>query len=549
MSGFGAPARDFGDKRESDGPLTRGRARAGLVLPLVVGPEGCSAAESSSEQAQRIGDPGRAPFTRGIHATMYGGRPWTIRQYAGFGSAEETNARFRYLLDQGQTGLSVAFDLPTQMGYDSDHPIAVAEVGRVGVAIDSIDDMRRLFRDIPLDAVSTSMTINAPAAALVLLYELVAEEQGIDPAALRGTVQNDILKEYVARGTYIFPPRPSLRLAIDLVAYCGERLPGFHSMSISGYHMAEAGATAVQELAFTFGHAVAYVEAACAAGLAVDAFAPRLSFFLVARTRLLEEVAKFRAARRIWARLMRERFGARDPRSQMLRLHVQTAGVQLAAQQPHNNVVRVTLQALAAVLGGTQSLHANAYDEALGLPSEDAAQLAVRTQQILALETGLTETVDPLGGSYVIEHLTDQIEAQTLDLLAQVDAVGGAVAAIEEGFPQRLIEESAWNEQAALEDGDRVVVGVNRFTTPGDGYPAVFQAAPGVAEEQADRLRVLRVSREEAAVHAALAQLQATAQTADNVIPSMREALRNRATVGEVCEVLRGVWGTYDERR
>ena len=406
---------------------------SGIPVQVTYGP----ADLAGFDPGTALGEPGRDPFTRGIYPTMYRGRTWTMRQYAGFGSAAETNARFRYLLDHGQTGLSVAFDLPTQMGYDSDHPMAAGEVGKVGVAIDSLADMRRLFEGIPLDQVSTSMTINAPAACLLLLYQLVGEEQGVDPAALTGTVQNDVLKEYIARGTYIYPPAPSLRITTDLFAYCAEHLPRFNTISISGYHMAEAGATAVQEIAFTLSDAIAYVQAAVDAGLAVDAFAPRLAFFFVARTTLFEEAAKFRAARRIWADTMATRFGAKEPRSRMLRFHTQTAGVQLTAQQPLNNVVRVAVQGLAAVLGGTQSLHTNAYDEALALPSEAAARLALRTQQVLANETGVTDTVDPLAGSYFVERLTDEVEAAARQLMARVEELGGAVAAIERGFQKQ----------------------------------------------------------------------------------------------------------------
>jgi methylmalonyl-CoA mutase, N-terminal domain len=492
-----------------------------------------------------LGDPGHDPFTRGIYPTMYRGRVWTMRQYAGFGSAAETNARFRYLLDHGQTGLSVAFDLPTQMGYDSDHPMAAAEVGKVGVAIDSLADMRRLFEGIPLDKVSTSMTINAPASILLLLYQLVGEEQGIDPAQLTGTVQNDVLKEYIARGTYIYPPRESLRITTDLFAYCARELPRFNTISISGYHMAEAGATAVQEVAFTLSDAVAYVQAALDAGLDVDRFAPRLSFFFVARTTLFEEVAKFRAARRIWAEVMANRFGAGDPRSRMLRFHTQTAGVQLTAQQPLNNVVRVAYQALAAALGGTQSLHTNAYDEALALPSESAARLALRTQQVLANETGMTDTADPLAGSYFVERLTNEVEARARELMARVDDLGGAVAAIERGFQKREIERSAYAQLQAVEAGDKVVVGVNRYTE-GDEEPiTLLRLDPAIAEAQAKSLAEIRAQRDGGAVRAALADLHDAAEGTDNLLVPMREALRGMATVGEVCDTLRDVFGVY----
>jgi methylmalonyl-CoA mutase N-terminal domain/subunit len=492
-----------------------------------------------------LGEPGHDPFTRGIYPTMYWGRRWTMRQYAGFGSAAETNARFRYLLDHGQTGLSVAFDLPTQMGYDSDDAMAAGEVGKVGVAIDSLADMRRLFDGIPLDEVSTSMTINAPASVLLLLYQLVAEEQGVDPAKLTGTVQNDVLKEYIARGTYIYPPRESLRVTTDLFAYCARELPRFNTISISGYHMAEAGATAVQEVAFTLANAIAYVQAALDAGLDVDQFAPRLSFFFVARTTLFEEVAKFRAARRLWARLMADRFGASDPRSRMLRFHTQTAGVQLTAQQPLNNVVRVAYQALAAALGGTQSLHTNAFDEALSLPSEAAARLALRTQQVLANETGMTDTVDPLAGSYFVERLTGEVERRARELIATLDELGGAVAAIERGFQKDQIERAAYDQFRAIEGGEKVVVGVNRFTEGDEEPVSPARLDPAIAEAQAKSLAEVRAQRDAAAVHAALQDLRDAASGRDNVLVPMREALRGMATAGEVCDALRDVFGVY----
>ena len=514
---------------------------SGIPVEVVYGPE----ALAGFDPAARLGAPGEDPFTRGIYPTMYRGRRWTIRQYAGFGSAAETNARFRYLLDHGQTGLSVAFDLPTQMGYDSDHPMAAAEVGKTGVAIDSLADMRRLFEGIPLDQVSTSMTINAPAAVLLLLYQLVGEEQGVDPAALTGTVQNDVLKEYIARGTYIYPPKPSLRIVSDLFAYCAERLPRFNTISISGYHMAEAGATAVQEVAFTLSNALAYVQAALDAGLGVDDFGPRLSFFFVARTTLFEEVAKFRAARRIWADVMASRFGAANPRSRMLRFHTQTAGVQLTAQQPLNNVVRVAVQALAAVLGGTQSLHTNAFDEALALPSEAAARLALRTQQVLAAETGVTDTVDPLAGSYFVERLTDEVEARSRELMAKVDDLGGAVAAIERGFQKQEIERSAYDQLRAVEDGSRQVVGVNAHAGGEEEPVSLLRLDPAVAEAQVKSLAAVRAGRDQDAVAAALADLSDAARGSDNLLVPMREALRRMATVGEVCDALREVFGVY----
>jgi methylmalonyl-CoA mutase, N-terminal domain len=517
------------------------RTDSGIPIKPLYGPDDLA----GFDPERALGQPGRDPFTRGIYPTMYRGRPWTMRQYAGFGSASETNARFRYLLSRGQTGLSVAFDLPTQMGYDSDHPMAAAEVGRVGVSIDSLADMRRLFDGIPLDQVSTSMTINAPAAILLLLYQLVGEEQGVDPARLTGTVQNDVLKEYIARGTYIYPPRASLRITTDLFGYCAKNLPRFNTISISGYHMAEAGATAVQEVAFTLSNAIAYVQSALDAGLDVDAFAPRLSFFFVARTTLLEEVAKFRAARRMWADIMASRFGARDPRSRMLRFHTQTAGVQLTAQQPLNNVVRVAYQALAAAMGGTQSLHTNAYDEALALPSEAAAGLALRTQQVLANESGITDTVDPLAGSYFVERLTDEVEARARELIAEVDRLGGAVAAIERGFQKQEIERSAYEELLAVESGEKVVVGVNRYTEGEEEQVSLLQLDPAIAEAQAKSLAEVRAQRDAGAARAALQELRDAAAGEDNLLVPMREALDRMATVGEVCDALREVFGVY----
>jgi len=503
------------------------------------------AGDLPADLAERTGEPGRYPFTRGVYPTMYTSRPWTMRQYAGFGTAAESNARYRQLLAAGTMGLSVAFDLPTQMGYDSDHPMAAAEVGKVGVAIDSLADMRRLFEGIPLDRVSTSMTINAPAAILLLLYQLVGEEQGVDPAQLTGTVQNDVLKEYIARGTYIYPAAPSLRICTDLFAYCAEHLPRFNTISISGYHMAEAGATAVQEVAFTLSNAIAYVQAALDAGLEIDRFAPRLAFFFVARTSLLEEIAKFRAARRLWAELMGDRFGAQDPRSRMLRFHTQTAGVELTAQQPLNNVVRVALQSLAAVLGGTQSLHTNAFDEALALPSESAARLALRTQQILANEAGLTDTADPLGGSYFIERLTDEVEARVRVLMDEVEALGGAVAAIERGFQKERIEHTAYEQLRAVERGDKVVVGVNRHTEGEEEPVQLLHLDPAIAKAQAASLTAIREQRDNDVVRAALTDLHDAAEGKDNLLVPMREALRHLATLGEVCDTLREVFGVY----
>ncbi|HEY9392002.1 MAG TPA: methylmalonyl-CoA mutase family protein [Mycobacteriales bacterium] len=495
--------------------------------------------------AERLGKPGEYPFTRGVYATMYTTRPWTMRQYAGFGTATESNRRYHQLLRAGTTGLSVAFDLPTQMGFDSDDPVAHGEVGRVGVAIDSIEDMRLLFEGIPLGEVSTSMTINSPAALLLLLYQLVAEEQGVPADALSGTIQNDVLKEYIARGTYIYPPAQSLRLATDVFGYCRTEIPRWNTISISGYHMAEAGATPVQEIAFTLANGVEYVRAALSAGMAVDEFAPRLAFFFVARTTLLEEVAKFRAARRIWARIMREEFGATKPKSQMLRFHTQTAGVQLTAQQPEVNLVRVAVQALGAVLGGTQSLHTNSFDEAIALPSEKAARLALRTQQVLAYETDVTATVDPFAGSYVVEAMTDRIEADVLDLMRRVEDLGGAVAAIERGFQKAEIEESAYSVAGQIDSGERVVVGVNRFTVDDQEHYEPLRVDPAIEEQQSARLARLRADRDGAEVSRWLDALRKAASGSDNVLYPMREALRARATVGEVCNALRDVWGTY----
>jgi methylmalonyl-CoA mutase N-terminal domain/subunit len=492
-----------------------------------------------------VGRPGEYPYTRGVYPTMYTSRPWTMRQYAGFGTAAESNARYHELLAHGTAGLSVAFDLPTQMGYDSDDPIAHGEVGKVGVAIDSIDDMRELFAGIPLDRVSTSMTINAPGSVLLLLYQLVAEEHGVPGTALQGTIQNDILKEYIARGTYIFPPKPSLRLVADTFAYCRAEIPKWNTISISGYHMAEAGATPAQEIAFTLANGIEYVRAAIAAGLALDDFAPRLSFFFVARTTLLEEIAKFRAARRMWARIMRDEFGAKDPKSMMLRFHTQTAGVQLTAQQPEVNLVRVAIQALGAVAGGTQSLHTNAYDEAIALPTAKSARLALRTQQVLAYESGLTATVDPFAGSYAIEAMTDEVEAAALALIERVFSYGSAVDAIEQGFQKQEIEKSAYRIAGEIDSGERVVVGVNRFAMDEEEAYEPLRVDPAIEAAQAARLATLRSERDTDAVETALADLGKAAQGTENVLPFMREALRLRATVGEVCHTLRAVWGVY----
>jgi methylmalonyl-CoA mutase N-terminal domain/subunit len=493
--------------------------------------------------------PGEFPFTRGPYASMYRGRPWTIRQYAGFGSAEETNARFRYLLERGQTGLSTAFDLPTQLGLDSDDPRAVGEVGRTGVAIDSLADMQLLFDGIPLGEVSTSMTINAPASLLLLLYELVAEQQGVGGDRLRGTVQNDILKEYVARGNYIFPPRPSMRLTTDLFAYCAERLPGWNVISISGYHIREAGSTAVQEIAFTLANALAYCRAAVDAGLSADEFGERLSFFFNAHNHFFQEVAKFRAARRLWARLLSERLGVTNPKALALRFHAQTGGSTLTAQQPENNVVRVAIQALSAVCGGAQSIHTNGFDEALALPTERAARIALRTQQILRHEAGGTDTADPLGGAYFVEALTDELEARALDLVNRVEELGGAVAAIEEGFVQREIEEAAYRYSAQVESGERVVVGVNRFEEGEPEQIELHRLDPEIERRQLARTERVRAEREAAAAGAALAEVSRVAGTTENLLPPMREALRAWCTVGEICNVLREEWGTYDAQR
>ncbi len=518
-----------------------GVTESGAPFESVYTPEALAGWDPSVE----LGQPGEFPFTRGVYPSMYTGRPWTMRQYAGFGTAVESNERYRQLLAAGQTGLSVAFDLPTQMGYDSDDPLASGEVGKVGVAIDSIDDMAVLFNQIPMDKVSTSMTINAPAATLLLMYQLVAEQQGVPGSALTGTIQNDVLKEYIARGAYIYPPAASLRLITDIFAYCKAELPRWNTISISGYHMAEAGATPAQEVAFTLADGIEYVRAAIAAGMDVDEFAPRLAFFFVARTTLLEEVAKFRAARRMWARIMREEFGAKNPKSLMLRFHTQTAGVQLTAQQPEVNLVRVALQGLGAVLGGTQSLHTNSYDEAIALPTEKAARLALRTQQVLAYETDVTKTVDPFAGSYVVESLTDDLEEEALDLMRQVAERGGAVAAIEQGFQKSEIERSAYRIANEIDDGERVVVGVNKFTVETEEHYEPLRVNPAIEAEQAERLAVLRADRDSAEVDSALAALRAAAEGTENTLIPMKRALAARATGGEVANALREVWGQY----
>lgn len=493
----------------------------------------------------RLGFPGQYPFTRGVQPTMYRGRLWTMRQYAGFGTAQETNERFRFLLDQGQTGLSVAFDLPTQVGYDSDHPLAEGEVGKVGVAIDSLSDMETVFEGIPLDRVSTSMTINAPASILLAMYQVVGEKQGVPPEKLRGTVQNDILKEYVARGTYIFPPEPSMRLVTDIFEYCSQTIPGWNTISISGYHIREAGATAVQEVAFTLADGIAYVQAAIDKGLDVDDFAGRLSFFFCSQQNFFEEIAKFRAARRLWARIMKERFGARNPKSWMLRFHTQTAGVSLTAQQPDNNVVRTALEALAAVLGGTQSLHTNSRDEALALPTEDSVRIALRTQQIIAYESGVADSVDPLAGSYYVERLTDEIEARAMEYIAKIDDMGGAVRSIERGYLQREIQDSAYAYQKSVESKDKIVVGVNAFEVEEERPSGLLRVKPEIAEAQKKRLTELRSTRDSQAVSRALKAVEETAKGTGNMMPAVLEAVRSYATIGEITGVLRKVFGSY----
>jgi methylmalonyl-CoA mutase N-terminal domain/subunit len=501
----------------------------------------------SQQFARDLSLPGEFPFTRGIQPTMYRGRLWTMRQYAGFGSAAESNRRYRYLLAQGVSGLSVAFDLPTQVGYDSDHPLAKGEVGKVGVAIDSIEDMAALFDGIPLDEVSTSMTINATAIILLALYVAVARRHGVVPRALAGTVQNDILKEYIARGTYIYPLRASLRLVTDIFAYCAREVPNWNVISISGYHIREAGSTAAQEIAFTFANAIAYVEAAIATGLDVNTFGQRLSFFFASHNNFLEEVAKFRAARRLWARLVLERFGATNPRAQQLRFHTQTAGSTLTAQQPDNNIVRVALQALAAVLGGTQSLHCNGRDEALALPTAESARIALRTQQIIAAESGVTNTVDPAGGAYAVERMTDDIEREARDILARIEEIGGTLAAIETGFVQRAIEEAAYRAQKAVDDGGQVVVGVNRFADERPPLIEILQVDPEVERRQVERLRQLRAGRSESAWRAALDRIAASVDDGSNLVPPILAAVEARATVGEISDALRRVYGEYRE--
>lgn len=494
-----------------------------------------------------MGFPGEYPYTRGVQPNMYRGRYWTMRQYAGFATAEESNRRYRFLLDQGQTGLSVAFDLPTQIGYDSDNQVAIGEVGKVGVAIDSLWDMETLFNGIPLDQVSTSMTINAPAAILLAMYMAVAENQGVSSEKLRGTIQNDILKEYSSRGTYIFPPKPSMRIITDIFSYCVEKVPMWNTISISGYHIREAGSTAVQEVAFTLANGIAYVDAALEAGLEVDTFGPRLSFFFNAHLDFLEEIAKYRAARRLWAKIMKERFGARNPKSMMIRFHTQTAGCTLTAQQPKNNIVRVAFQALAAVLGGTQSLHTNSMDEALCLPSEEAVQIALRTQQLIANETGVADTVDPLGGSYYLETLTREIYVRAEEYIRKIDEMGGAVEAVEQGFIQREIQDSAYKYQREIEKEERVVVGVNRFQTEEEKPTNLLRVDPEVRVGQIEQLRRLKSERDDEKVKQSLAALKAGAEGKDNLMPLILDAVRAYGTLGEICDVLRGVFGEYQQ--
>ena len=499
------------------------------------------------DPSRDLGFPGEFPFARGIQPTMYRGRFWTMRQYAGFGTAEESNQRYRYLLGQGQTGLSVAFDLPTQIGYDSDDPMATGEVGKVGVAIDSIEDMLVLFDGIPLDRVTTSMTINATASILLAMYVAVGRQQGVAPGKLGGTLQNDILKEYVARGTYIFPPKPSMRLITDVFAYCRDTVPQWNTISISGYHMREAGCTAAQEIAFTLADGIAYVEAALAAGLDIDDFAGRLSFFFACHNNFLEEIAKFRAARRLWAKIMRERFEACSSRSQMLRFHTQTGGATLTAQQPENNIVRTTLQALAAVLGGTQSLHTNSMDEALALPSEKAVQIALRTQQVIAYESGVGDVADPLGGSYFIEDMTNRLEAEASEYIKTIDDLGGALAGIERGFQQKEIQDAAYRYQKDVESRERVIVGVNDFISTGDCAPDLMRVDPSIGQRQSERLRALRANRDERAARAGLERLGNAARGSENLLPIMVDCVESRVTLGEISHALRQIWGEQRE--
>ena len=534
------PARERSPERDATFETSSGKPVAPLYTPEDIASDGDGFA-----YAEKLGFPGSYPYTRGIQPTMYRGRLWTMRQYAGFGTAEESNQRYKYLLSQGQTGLSVAFDLPTQIGYDADDPMAEGEVGKVGVSICSLRDMESLFDGIPLEQATTSMTINATGAILLALYVAVAKKQGADLSKIGGTTQNDILKEYIARGTYIVPPRPSMRLITDVFTYCQEQLPSWNTISISGYHMREAGCTAAQEVSFTMANAIAYVEAGLAAGLTFDQFAPRLAFFFACHSLFLEEIAKFRAARRIWARIAKERFGAKDPKSMMLRFHTQTGGATLTAQQPDNNIVRTSFQALAAVLGGTQSLHTNAKDEALSLPSQEAAELALRTQQVIAYESGVADTVDPVAGSYYIERLTDQVEAEALEYIDRIDAMGGALAAIEQGFQQREIQESAYRMQKQIEAHQRIVVGVNAYVEEEQRIEGLSRVELAVGERQRQRLQELRAARDDERVGQLLARLEEAAQGTENMVPLLIECVESDVTLGEICRVLRNVWGEY----
>ena len=512
-----------------------------MSLDPVYGPEDLGNFDAGND----LGYPGEFPFARGVQPTMYRGRLWTMRQYAGFGDAEESNRRYRYLLEAGQTGLSVAFDLPTQIGYDSDDPMAAGEVGKVGVAISSLDDMETLFADIPLDKVSTSMTINSTAPILLALYMAVAKKQGVDTKGLNGTIQNDVLKEYITRGTYIFPPRPSMRLITDSFAFCKESVPAWNTISISGYHIREAGSTAAQEVGFTLADGIAYVQAAIDAGLDVDSFAGRVSFFFACHNNFFEEIAKFRAARRMWAKIMRDRFGAQSPRSQMLRFHTQTGGATLTAQQPENNIVRTAIQALAGVLGGTQSLHTNSMDEAISLPTEKAVQIALRTQQVLGYESGVADVVDPMGGSWLVEDLTNRIEAEAAEYIKTIDDMGGALAAVEAGFQQREIQDAAYRYQLEIESKERVIVGVNNFTVTGEDEPEVLRVDPSIGKRQAERLAKLRAERDSDAVNALRQKLLTAANGTDNLMPVIIECAENRVTLGEISHTLREAWGEY----
>jgi len=520
----------------------KGATSSGIELKNHFAPE-----DVEIDVERDLGEPGEFPFTRGVYKTMYRGRLWTMRQYAGFATAEESNRRYKYLLEHGTTGLSVAFDLPTQIGYDSDHPLAGGEVGRVGVPIDSLADMEILLDGIPLDKVSTSMTINATASILLALYIAVAKKQGVAPDKLNGTIQNDILKEYIARGTYIYPPRASLRIITDIFAYCAKEVPNWNTISISGYHIREAGSTAAQEVAFTLADGITYVQAALDSGMRIDYFAPRLAFFFNAHNNFLEEVAKYRAARRLWARIMRDRFGARDPKSMMLRFHTQTAGSTLTAQQPEVNIIRTTIQALAAVLGGTQSLHTNAMDEALSLPTEDAARIALRTQQVIAYESGVVDTADPLGGSYAVEYLTNEVERRAAEYIEKIDEMGGMLAAIEAGYVQREIERAAYDYQKAVEAGEEVVVGVNRFRTKEETAIETLKIDPAFERAQVERVRKVRAERDTAAATAALDEVEKAARSGENLMPRIIAAVEAYATLGEVADRMRAVFGEYAE--